>query len=309
MLRIVFMGSPDFAVPALEALIASPHEVVLVMTQPDKPAGRGKRVAAPSVKLVAERAGIPIVQPKSARKPEVGEALRETGADLGVVVAYGKILPRAVLDAFPHGCFNIHGSMLPRYRGAAPIQWALINGETRTGVTIMKLDEGMDTGPMLLAREIAIEPDDTSADLFERLAPLGAELLLEALSRLEAGTLTETPQDPALATYAPMLKKADGILDFSLPANAVRDRVRGVTPWPGATTTLNQEPLKLFGATVVDREGPAGTVLGFEAAGIIVGCGENACAFREVQAAGRKRVSAVDFSRGRTVSVGTILGD
>src|SRR5262245_35642350 len=218
------MGSPDFAVPALEALLTR-HQVALVVTQPDKPAGRGSKLTPPPVKVVAERAGLPVLQPKSARAPEVAEALRATGAELGVVVAYGKILPRAVLDAFPRGCINIHGSILPSYRGAAPIQWAVIRGEAETGVTIMQLDEGMDTGPALLERRTPIGEDETAGELFARLAPMGAELLIEAIAGLAAGTLPPRPQDHAAASHAPMLRKADGFIDFTRPASEVAARI------------------------------------------------------------------------------------
>ncbi|MBE7452552.1 MAG: methionyl-tRNA formyltransferase [Kofleriaceae bacterium] len=203
-MRVVFMGSPEFAVPSLEALLAH-HEVALVVTQPDKPAGRGGKLTAPPVKRVAERAGIPVLQPASARPPEVAERLRATGAELGVVVAYGKLLPRAVLEAFPRGCVNVHGSLLPAYRGAAPIQWAVIDGLATTGVTIMQLDEGMDTGPMLLTRELAIGPDETAGELFARMAPLGAEALLAALAGLAAGTLAASPQPAVGASHARLL--------------------------------------------------------------------------------------------------------
>jgi methionyl-tRNA formyltransferase len=208
-LRLVFMGSPDFALPSLRVCIAH-HEVVLVMTQPDKPAGRGNRLTAPPVKRLAEEAGLPVIQPRSARSPEVADALRATGADLGVVVAYGKILPRAVLDAFPRGCVNVHASLLPAYRGAAPIQWSIIRGELETGITIMKLDEGMDTGPMLLARREPIRDDDTAGSLAVRLAEIGAAALVEGLAAIEAGTAVETAQDAAVATYAPMLTSRTG---------------------------------------------------------------------------------------------------
>src|SRR5262245_17448471 len=210
------MGSPDFAVPSLEALLARPdHEVALVVTQPDKPAGRGGHVTPPPVKVVAERAGVAVMQPKSARAPEVAEALRATGAELGVVVAYGKILPSAVLTAFPRGCINVHGSILPAYRGAAPIQWAVIRGERETGVSIMQLDEGMEPGPVLLERRTPIGPRETAGELFARLAPMGAEALIEAIDRLD--TLVARPQDHARASHAPMLDKKDGAIDFARP--------------------------------------------------------------------------------------------
>ncbi len=306
-MRVVFMGSPDFAVPALQALLDR-HEVALVLTQPDKPAGRGKKLVPPAVKVAAEAAGLPVAQPRSARTPEVAALLRETNAELAVVVAYGKILPREVLEAFPRGCINIHASLLPRYRGAAPIQWAVINGERETGVCIMQLDEGMDTGPVLLERRTPIGEDETAGELFERLAPMGAEALLEALDGLAAGTLEPRPQDHDAATHAPMLKKEDGRVDWSWPARRVADRVRGVNPWPGAQTTLAGVPLKLFRARVTGGSGAPGQVLAVDDRGLVVACGDGACAIAEVQAPGKRRMPAPAFAAGRAVGPGTVLG-
>ena len=311
--KTVFMGSPEFAVPALEALLAH-HEVALVVTQPDKPAGRGGKLAAPAVKLVAERAGVPVYQPRSARLPEVAERLRATGAEVGVVVAYGKILPRAVLEAFPRGCINIHGSLLPAYRGAAPIQWAVIDGRTTTGVTIMQLDEGMDTGPMLLRRETAIGPDETAGELFARLAPLGAAALLEALDGLAAGTLTAVAQPADGASHARMLTKADGAIDFARPAAAVAAHVRGVDPWPGAVAVLRGQPVKLFRPHVADlpvqaalHRPPVGTVFSVDDHGAWVVCAAGAVAFRELQVPGRRRMTARELAAGRALAVGDVL--
>ncbi|HKE18536.1 MAG TPA: methionyl-tRNA formyltransferase [Kofleriaceae bacterium] len=307
MLRLVFMGSPEFAVPPLRAVMAR-HRVVLVMTQPDKPAGRGHRLTAPPVKRVAEEAGVPVLQPRSARSADVADALRATEADLAVVVAYGKILPRAVLDAFPRGCINVHASLLPAYRGAAPIQWSVIRGERETGITIMKLDEGMDTGPMLLARREPIRDDDTAGSLAERLASIGAEALVEALAEIEAGTAVETPQDSALATYAPLLSKSHGHVDWTLTAREVRDLVRGADPWPGAATTFNGEPLKLYRASAADGEGGPGQVIAVDEHGIAVGCGTGAVTIAELQAPGGRRMAAAALARGHGLAVGSILG-
>ena len=305
-MRVLFYGTPAFALPTLDAL-RERHEVVAVVTQPDKPAGRGAKVTAPPVKLVAERAGIPVFQPRSARPPEVAEALRATGAELGVVVAYGKILPKAVLEAFPRGCLNIHGSLLPKYRGAAPIQWAVIRGERETGVAIMQLDEGMDTGPVLLERRVPISDDDTSGTLFARLAPLGADALVEAIAGLEAGALTPRPQDHTAASHAPMLTKADGAIDFARPAAEVAARIRGVDPWPGAVALLRGQPLKLFGARAAAGQGAPGEVLAVGDAGLVVACGDGAVAIREVQAPARKRLTAQQFAQGRGIAVGDRL--
>jgi methionyl-tRNA formyltransferase len=308
-MRVVFMGSPDFAVPPLRALLER-HEVALVLTQPDKPAGRGKRLLSPPVKDVAAAAGVPVLQPASVRKPEMAETLRATGAELAVVVAYGKILPKAVLEAFPRGCINVHASLLPAYRGAAPIQWAILRGETETGVTIMQLDEGMDTGPMLCKRSIAIAPDDTAGTLFERLAPLGAELLLEAMDALARGALAPEAQDHARATYAPMLDKDHGAVDWTRSAAEVSCHVRGVDPWPGAFTALGETRLKLFRpapVAVTGQSGEAGQILGVDERGLIVACGQGAVAIAEVQAAGGRRMAARAFAAGHRLAAGARL--
>ncbi len=304
MTRVVFMGSPDFAVPCLRALAAA-HDVALVVSQPDKPAGRGGQLTAPPVKEAALELGLPILQPKSARNGELREALRASGAELAAVVAYGKILPKDVLEALPRGCLNVHGSILPRYRGAAPVQWAVINGDAETGVDIMQLDEGMDTGPVLLERRVAIDPDETAGELLARLAPLGAAALVEAIGSLD--TLVPRPQDHAAATHAPMLAKTDGAIDFAQPAAAVAARIRGVDPWPGAYAQHRGQPLKLFRARPVAGHGAPGTVLAIAATGMIVACADAAIAIREVQAAGRKRMAAAQFAAGRGVAVGDVL--
>jgi methionyl-tRNA formyltransferase len=302
------MGSPEFALPSLRAVM-SRHEVVLVMSQPDKPAGRGKALTRPPVALAADQDGVPVYQPRSARPPEVAETLRATGAELAVVVAYGKILPRGVLEAFPRGCVNVHGSLLPAYLGAAPVQWAVIRGETETGVTIMQLDEGMDTGPMLLKRSCAIRDDDTAGTLGARLAEIGAEALIEGLARIEEGTAVAEAQDPALATYAPMLEKSHGVVDWSRGAAEVRNLVRGVDPWPGASTPLAGESLKLFGAAIADGQGEAGTVLAVDSTGLVVACGDGAVRIAELQAPGKRRMTAAELARGRALVAGTRLGD
>jgi methionyl-tRNA formyltransferase len=313
-LRVVFLGSPEFAVPTLEAVVAR-HDVVLAVAQPDKPAGRGMKVAAPAVKLAAERLGIPVAQPKSARTPEFAESLRMLAPDVAVVVAYGKILPQAVLDIPKHGCLNVHGSLLPRYRGAAPIQWAVIRGERETGITIMQLDAGMDTGPMLLARKLPIGDDDTAGTLAPRLSALGAGMMLEALDRLRAGQLTATPQDNALATMAPMLEKTTGRVDWTRPAREVSCLVRGVDPWPGAFTELaaaapgaTPDVLKLWTPRVVEGRGAPGTVLGADRSGLVVACGEGAVALGELQLPGKKRLPAQALLAGRPIPAGTVLG-
>ncbi len=310
-MRVVFMGSPEFAVPCLRAL-ASAHEVVLVVSQPDKPAGRGGQVSAPAVKTAALALGIPVIQPRSARTGELREALAASGAELAAVVAYGKILPKDVLEAVPRGCLNVHASILPKYRGAAPVQWAVIHGDAETGVAIMQLDEGMDTGPVLLDVRIAIGAEETSGELLARLAPIGAAALLETIGDLERGRATPVAQDHAAATHAPMLEKSTGTIDFTQPAALVAARIRGVDPWPGAQATLRGQGVKLFralatpGAQVTE---PAGTVIAIDVAGAHVACGDGGrVVIREVQAAGRKRMAAQAFAAGRGLVVGDVLG-
>jgi len=308
-MRVVFMGSPEFAVPCLRAL-AGAHDVALVVSQPDKPAGRGSQLTAPAVKLAALELGLPVIQPRSARTGELRDALLASGAELAVVVAYGKILPAAVLDALPRGCINVHASILPRYRGAAPVQWAVIHGDPETGVAIMQLDEGMDTGPVLLERRIPIDPQETSGELLARLAPIGAAALLDAIAAISAGTARAVAQDHGAATHAPMLQKSDGLVDFARPAREVAARIRGVDPWPGAQALHRGQIVKLFRATATPRPpGPEapGTVIAIDDAGLHVACGQDVCVIREIQAPGRKRLTVAQFAAGRGVAVGDRL--
>ena len=308
-MKLVFMGSPDFAVPCLDAVVAAGHEVVLVVTQPDKPAGRGGAMTAPAVKLAAQRLGLPVLQPTKLRPPEVAAGFAATGAELAVVVAYGRILPPSVLTAFPRGCINVHGSLLPAYRGAAPIQWAVLDGRATTGVTIMQLDEGMDTGPMLLTREVAIGPDETAGELFARLAPLGAAALVDALAGLAAGTVTATPQPSDGASHARMLTKDDGAIDFARPCAVVAAHVHSVDPWPGAVATLGAELVKLAGARA--RAGAVtaapGTIVAIDDDGAHVACTDGVVVIRELQLPGRKRLRARDLANGRRLAVGDVL--
>ncbi|MGZ3407040.1 MAG: methionyl-tRNA formyltransferase [Polyangia bacterium] len=310
-LRVVFMGSPEFAVPCLDALLAT-EEVVAVVTQPDKPSGRGLGVQPPPVKVRALAAGVPVMQPVSVRKPPAAslfwDELRALAPDVCVVVAYGKILPPEVLAAPKHGCLNVHGSLLPKYRGAAPIQWAIIKGERETGVTLMQMDAGMDTGDMLLKRALPIDEWVTAGQLHSRLAPLGAELLVDGLARLKAGTLEREKQDDAQATMAPMLNKETGHVDFTAGARVVRDLTRGCDPWPTAWTLLDGEPLKLFRAKIISGRGVPGVVIGADRDGLLVGCGDDAIAFGELQLPGKKRMAASALLAGRPMPVGTRLG-
>ncbi|MDQ3336972.1 MAG: methionyl-tRNA formyltransferase [Myxococcota bacterium] len=308
-MRVVFMGSPEFAVPCLRALVTAGHQVALVVSQPDKPAGRGGQLTAPAVKVAALELGLPISQPKSARTGELETALRESGAALAVVVAYGKILPRAVLDALPKGCINVHASILPKYRGAAPVQWAVIDAEPETGVAIMQLDEGMDTGPVLLEKRVPIDPDETSGELLARLAPVGATALLEVIAMIEGDGVTSIAQDATKATHAAMLTKADGAIDFTQSAIRVAARIRGVDPWPGAQASLRGQIVKLFRARPSDAtsDQPPGTVVAVDATGLQITTGDGVVVVREIQAPGRKRLAAAQFAAGRGVAVGDVL--
>jgi methionyl-tRNA formyltransferase len=306
-LRVVFMGSPEFAVPCLEALLAT-EEVIAVVTQPDKPAGRGLGMQAPAVKVRALAAGLPVLQPQSVRKPPFVDELRPLAPDLCVVVAYGKILPPELLALPRLGCLNVHASLLPKYRGAAPIQWAIIRGESESGVTLMRMDAGMDTGDMLLTGRLPIDDEVTSGELHERLSRLGAAVLTDGIAKLKADALPATPQDPAQATMAPMLTKETGRVDFAAGARAVRDLVRGCDPWPLAYTTLDGQPLKLFRAKVISGRGAPGVVLGADRDGLLVGCGDDAIAFAELQLPGKKRLPAQALLAGRAIPTGTQLG-
>ena len=310
-MRVVFMGSPEFAAVSLTA-VAAVHEVVLVMTQPDKPAGRGSKLTAPAVKVEAERLGLPVWQPASARKPEVAERLRELQADIGVVVAYGKILPMAVLTAFSHGCVNVHGSILPKYRGAAPVQRAVIDGDTETGVSIMQLDEGMDTGPVFAVTRVAIGERETAGELMNRLAPIGATAVLDVLASIANGTAHAVAQDASKATHAAMLAKSDGAIDFSRSAAEVSARVRGVDPWPGAMAMREGQPMKLFGAMVAASGAPTtpGAIVAIDRDGAHVATGSDGTGrvvIAEMQAAGRKRMPAAVLASGRGIVVGDVL--
>jgi len=309
------MGSPELAATCLREL-ARAHEVALVVTQPDKPAGRGGQLAEPAVKIAAKELGLAVIQPKSAKTGELAAALAGSGAELAVVVAYGKILPRAVLDAVPRGCINVHASLLPKYRGAAPVQWAVIAGEPETGVSIMQLDEGMDTGPVYLERRTPIDPDETAGELLARLAPIGAAAMLEVVAAIAAGTARAVAQDPALATHARPLDKTDGAIDFSRPAVEVASRIRGVDPWPGAHALVRGNLVKLFRARVTPRPAAAasqltaevpGTVFHIDGTGMYVACGDGAVVIRDLQLPGRKRLAAAQVAAGRGVAVGDVL--
>lgn len=306
-MKILFMGTPQFAVPALERCVEE-HDVVGVFCQPDKRSGRGKKLAAPPVKSRAVELGIPVFQPSSVRNEEVIENARALNADVAVVVAYGKILPESFLNVFEYGCLNIHGSLLPAYRGAAPIQWAVMNGERTTGVSIMQLDVGMDTGPVFDRESVSIQPGETAGDLFERLAPIGATRLSKVLGELSAGTACAEPQDTMGVSHARMLTKRDGNIDWSKPSDVVASLICGADPWPVARASWRGEPIRFFRATSSDQSGAPGEVIEVTPDGVVVACGEGACLIREAQAAGKKRMAASVFARGASVGPGDVFG-
>jgi methionyl-tRNA formyltransferase len=309
--RIIFWGTPEFALPALRALGDEGHDVAAVVTQPDRPAGRGREVAKSPVKVEAEEQGIPVLQPEKARGDEFIAELRGFDADLSVVVAYGQILKPEVLAVPRLGSVNIHGSLLPGLRGAAPVQWAIINGLETAGVTIMRMDAGLDSGPMLLRVEEPIEPDESACELAGRLAEIGAEALVEALALLEAGQLVEEPQDHAAATYAPKLTRELARLDWTKPAAEVSRWMRGLDDVPGAWSPLGgRGPVKLFRPVLAEGSGEPGTVLEADgnAEGILVACGQGAVRVREVQPPGKRRMNAAEWVRGRGVAAGDRFG-
>ena len=306
-LRVVFFGSPEFAVPALAA-VAESHEVVAVITQPDRPAGRGGKLQSPAVKELATARGLPVLQPAKLRDGVLAGELAALAPDVFVVVAYGRILPPDLLALPKLGPWNVHASILPKLRGAAPIQWAVIRGEAMTGITIMRMEEGLDTGPVAALATESILADDTAGTLANRLAPLGARLLVETLPRIAGGTVALRMQDHDAATLAPPLTKADGQLDFRQPASVVSARARGVDPWPGATVLLKGETAKVFLPTLVDGQGQPGEVLGLRSQGLAIACGTGVIAFSEIQLPGHKRMPAKALLAGHPIPPGTILG-
>ena len=310
-MRAVFFGSPDFAVPSLLAL-REVAQVVLVVTQPDRRAGRGLRLRPPPVKRVALAAGLPVLQPAGPLRREEAflEALQRARADVAVVAAYGKLLPRRVLEAPTHGCVNVHASLLPRWRGASPVHRAIVAGDRETGVCLMRMDEGLDTGPLLACRRTAIGPEETAGELTDRLARLGAELLADALPRYVRGELRPTPQPSSGVTLAPRLTKEDGRIDWRHPARAVHDLVRGMHPWPGAWCRVDGRLLKVHRAALEQEEGrPAapGTVVALRDGEPVIACGRGAVRLLELQWAGRRRLQAAAFVAGAGWRVGTRL--
>ena len=310
-MRVIFMGTPDFAVGTLQALLQSEHEVVAVVTQPDKPKGRGKAMQFTPVKEVAAEAGIPVLQPKKVREEAVVEELRSYHPDVIVVVAFGQLIPKSILEMPKYGCVNVHASLLPKYRGAAPSQWAVIDGEEKSGVTTMQMDVGMDTGDMLEKIVVTLEPKETGGSLFDRLSTAGGELILSTLQKAEAGTLTPVKQPEEEATYAGMLTKALGQIDWTKDAAVIERLIRGLNPWPSAYTSYEGKTLKLWAADVVTEKSEAvpGTVVRVEKDSFYVQTGSGLLKINELQLEGKKRMDSAAFLRGYPMTEGTVLGE
>ncbi len=309
--RVVFMGTPEFAVPSLKGLIQGPDEIAAVVSQPDRPRGRGRKLVPTPVKEVALDAGLRVMQPRRVREPEFLDEIRAISPDLILVAAFGQILPQELLDIPGIMPMNVHGSLLPAYRGAAPIQWALINGDEKTGITIMRIDAGMDTGPMLLKRELAIGEDETFGTLMPRMAKLGAEALMDALDLLEKGKLKEQPQPEEGVTYAPPIKKEQLHIDWSQPTRMIHGTIRAFDPRPGAWTMMNEERTRLFSPFFVRIPRPEGAVPGqvleADKRGMLVAAGDGVLGIAELQRPGKKRLAVGQFLMGRKVVPGTVL--
>jgi methionyl-tRNA formyltransferase len=299
-MRLIFAGTPVFAAAALDALSAAGHDIALVLTQPDRPAGRGMKLTPSAVKQAATRLGLALAQPQTLKTAEAQDGIRAANAELMVVAAYGLILPQAVLDLPRRGCLNIHASLLPRWRGAAPIQRAILAGDLETGITIMQMDAGLDTGAMLLKRATTITPDDSTASLHDRLAASGAHCIVDALAQLD--TLTPVSQDGVLATYAAKISKDEARLDWTLDAQVIARQIRAYNPFPGASSTLAGAPVKIWRAAVEAGSGVPGEVIAADRNGLVVACGSGMLRLLEVQAAGGKRVEAAAFVAGRALA-------
>lgn len=307
-MRIVFMGTPDFSVPCLQALIDDGHDVCAVFTQPDKPKGRHGVLSAPPVKELALKYDIPVYQPDSLKNDEIKSSFASLGADLAIVVAYGKILPEEFLNAPKYGCINMHASLLPKLRGAAPIQWSIINGEKRSGVTAMQMDKGLDTGDILLSESVEIRDDETAQELHDELSVLGAQVMRKTLSMLQRGELSPVRQDGSQSTYAPILTKELSAIDWQKSALQIHNQIRGLYPWPGASAVLNGKTLKIHSAKLLGKtQGEPGEVV-FNDHRLCVACGDgNAVELLVIQAPGKKAMPVTDYLRGNPVVLGTIF--
>ena len=309
-MKIVFMGTPDFSVPCLEALISEGHEVSLVVTQADKPKGRGHHLTPPPVKECALAHNIPVYQPAKMKDDEAFETLKKENADVFIVVAYGKILPERILNLPPYGCINVHASLLPKYRGAAPIQWSILEGEKKTGVTTMQMDTGLDTGDMLIKKEIEINENETGSTLHDKLSMLGSEVLIETLRALEKGELSPKKQDDSDTCYASMISKETAKIDFSKPAIEIERLVRAMNSYPMAWTYYEGKLLKIVTAKAVSGEEKAetGSITGVDSDKFTIKCGEGLLSVTEIQMEGKKRMSVSDYVKGNSFTVGTVLG-
>lgn len=319
-MRILFMGTPDFAVSSLEALIKTEHEIIGVVTQPDRPKGRGQKLAPSPVKSAAIEAGLLVYQPQKIKTPEFVSQLREMKPDLIVVAAFGQLLSKEILELPKYGCINVHASLLPKYRGAAPIHWAVINGETSTGITIMQMDEGLDTGDAIIAGEVEIGPEDTTGIIHDKLAELGASILIKAIDMIESGLAVRVPQDESKATYAPLLTKDTEKIYWDKTGIEICNQVRGLNPWPGAYTTFNDKVLKIWQARPCKAEEVVGPVPDLQAAepgevigripgtGFAVAVSDGCVAVTEVQLQGSKKLRAEDFMNGHNIGKGARLG-
>ncbi len=310
-MRIIFMGTPDFAVPCLQALHESEHTLLALVTQPDRPKGRGGKLTPPATKVFAQEHGIPVFQPPRMKDPTFLDELKGLNPDLIAVTAFGRILPPVILDLPPKGCVNVHASLLPKYRGAAPINWAIINGETETGITTMQMDPGMDTGDMLLVEKFPIGPEDTAGMVFDELSEIGARLLMKTIAGIGEGTLEAIPQDNEKATMAPLMEKETGKIDWTQPAQAISNRVRGLDPWPGAFTFYKGERLRIWKAAVDDESGSgeAGTVVRVDKEAIVAASGQGLLKITEIQPANGKRMAVRQFLAGRNIDEGERFGE
>lgn len=310
-MKIIFMGTPDFSVGTLEALVEAGHEVCLVVTQPDKPKGRGKEMQYTPVKEAAIKHGIEVYQPRKIREPECVEKLKQYQADIMVVIAFGQILPKEILEMTPYGCVNVHASLLPKYRGAAPIQWSIIDGEEVTGVTTMQMDEGLDTGDMLLKTEVPITAEETGESLHDKLAEAGAKLCVETLEKLQEGSIQPEKQGESPTAYARMLDKKLGNIDWSKSAVEIERLVRGLNSWPSAYTHWNKKVMKIWKADVVDENSTKepGSVVKVEKDGFYVQTGDGCLKVLELQIPGKKRMDAGAFLRGYTLEAGEVFSE
>lgn len=298
-MKILFAGTPEFAVPSLEALCDSPHEVIALLSRPDKPRGRSRKPVWPETKKIATERGVPVFQPQDLKTPEFEETLKALSPDMIAVAAYGRILPATVLDAPPFGCVNVHASLLPSYRGAAPINWAIAKGERKTGVTIMQIDEGLDTGDILAQREVRIGDEETAEELSKKLSLEGAGLLLETIDRIAKNEISPVKQDPAAATYAPLLSRKDGRVDWNRDAEEIKNLIRAMTPWPCAHTTLGGKNLKILRALSGPGKGKPGEIVSLEGESLDVGTGNGILQILSLQIEGARKMDAPEFKRGR----------